>query len=337
MAVSSSAYSMLEWANLSNSPLVKAVTYSLRKAGSIMTDIPFVNKQTLLQNGVRFSGGLPVVDWVPVNTEPTVVKSNAQPFQEQAYIFRNAVDTDKVYVQDQNQLVDPRGFEAENVVRSVSYDFNDKFINNNHATGDADAIVGIRARIDAPTVYGTLAANKIDAGGAAASLKAGSITTATFAALQEKLEELLWAVNSPEGDGVIFYANDTVLRRLSTGARIAAGTGGFGIATDQYGRSISTYKNAQLRDVGVKADQTTRVILNTEANTGAAGASTFTSIYAVRYGMDGMFGWQFEPINVQDLGLQDNGVIYRTLIDWTGGLFMSDIRSLGRLFDVEIA
>lgn len=337
MAISANALSMLEWANLSNAPLVQAVTYSLRKAGSIMTDIPFVNKQTLIQNGVRFTGTLPTVDWVPVNSEPTVVKSNPQPYQEQAYIFRNAVDVDKVYVQDKNQIVNPRAFQTENVVRAAAYDFNDKFINNNHAGGDNDAIVGLRARLDDPTTFGTLSANKIDATGATTSLKPSSLTAGTFVKFCEKLEELLWALNSPEGDGVVIYGNDTWLRRMSTGAKLAAGSGGFGQATDQYGRSVMTYKNAQLRDAGVKGDQSTRIILNTETSTGAAGSSTFTSIYGVRYGIDGLFGWQFEPMNVQDLGLLDNGVTYRTLIDWTGGVMMTDIRSIARLYDIEIA
>jgi len=336
MTVSSSALSMLEWANLSNAPLVKAVTYSLRKAGSIMTDVPFVNSATLLQNGVRFTGGLPTVDWVKLNAEPTVVKSTAQPYQEQAYIIRNAVDVDKNYVMDKNQIVDPRGFQAEAVVRSIAYDFNDKFINNDH-TVDEDAIVGIKARLDNPTVYGALAANKIDAGGATASLKPASLTAGTFSKFMEKLDELFWALNAVDGEGVVLYMNDTVMRRINTGARLASGAGGFSQAQDQYGRTVSMYRSAVIRDVGVKSDQSTRIILNTETNAGAAGSSTFTSVYGVRYGIDAMFGWQFEPLNVQDLGLQNNGVTYRTLIDWTGGLMMPDIRAIGRLYDIEIA
>lgn len=336
MTVSASAMSMLEWANLSNSPLVKAVTYSLRNAGSIMTDVPFVNSQSLIQNGVRFTGGLPTIDWVKVNAEGTVVKSNAQPYQEQAYILRNYVDVDKVLVMDKNQIVDPRGFQAEAVVRSVAYDFNNIFINGIH-TSDADAPVGLKARLDSPTVYGALAANKIDASGATASLKPASLTAGTFAKFCEKMDELLWALNAPDGDGVVLYANDTVLRRLTTGAKIAGGAGGFGQATDQYGKTMTTYKGAVLKDVGVTSDQSTRIILNTEANTGAAGSSVFTSMYGVRYGLNSFFGWQFGPLNVQDLGLQDNGVIYRTLIDWTGGFMMPDVRAIGRLYDIEIA
>jgi hypothetical protein len=337
MTVSSSALSLLEWANLSNSPLVKSVTYSLRKAGSIMTDVPFVNSSTLLQNGVRFTGGLPIIDWVPLNTEPTTVKSTGQPYQEQAYTFRNNVDVDKLLVMDQNQIVSQRGFQTEAVVRSFAYDFNDKFINNDHVAGDSDAFVGVKYRLDNPTIYGTLSGNKIDTGGSVASLKPASLTATTYSKFMEKLDEMFWALNSPDGDGVVIYANDTVLRRINTGARLASGQGGFSTAQDQYGRTVTTYRNAVLRDVGVKADQTTRIILNTETSTGAAGSSTFTSLYGVRYGMDGLFGWQFYPLNVQDLGLLNNGVIYRTLIDWTGGVMMPDIRAIARLYDVEIA
>ncbi len=77
-----------------------------------------------------------------------------------------------------------------------------------------------------------------------------------------------------------------------------------------------------------------------ELNTGVAstGASAvYTSIYAVNYGTDHFFGWQFDDINVQDLGLINNGVIYRTFIDWIIGFMNQSTRSLGRLYDLKIA
>jgi len=97
------------------------------------------------------------------------------------------------------------------------------------------------------------------------------------------------------------------------------------------------YKGAQLHDIGYKADQTTRVITSTETAAGADGSSTFTSIYAANYGPDHLSGWQFEPLQAEDLGLQNNGVIYRTMIDWAMGLFNANVRSMGRLYDIKIS
>ena len=75
----------------------------------------------------------------------------------------------------------------------------------------------------------------------------------------------------------------------------------------------------------------------TETAAGAAGASTYTSVYAVNYGLEHLFGWQFETLAAKDLGLMENGVIYRTMIDWAGGLFNAHTRSMGRLYGVKMS
>jgi hypothetical protein len=48
-------------------------------------------------------------------------------------------------------------------------------------------------------------------------------------------------------------------------------------------------------------------------------------------------GWQFEPLQARDLGLMENGVIYRTIVDWAGGLFSANTRSMARLYDIKMA
>ena len=39
-------------------------------------------------------------------------------------------------------------------MKAITYDLNYKFINNNHATGDANSFTGIRYRIDNGSTYG---------------------------------------------------------------------------------------------------------------------------------------------------------------------------------------
>src|SRR5207248_1206838 len=117
--------------------------------------------------------------------------------------------------------------------------------------------------------------------------------------------------------------------------------GGFTTMKDQFDRTIEMYKGATIRDIGYKVDQATRIIpggstfagglLGENAagtGTSTASGSIFTSIYAVNYSTDHFFGWQFDVLNVQDLGLINNGVIYRTLIDWAVGLINQSTRSL---------
>jgi len=336
MAVSTNALTMAQYAIMSNSPLVQAITYSLIQNGSVMADdIPFVDKQTLIANGVRWEGNLPTVNWSQINAEGTSTSGTPTPYQEQAYIIRNVIDVDKFLVLDQNQIVDPRGAQVEAYLRAVTYDFNDKFINNNHVSGNANAIVGLRGRIDSGSTYGVRSENKINAN--AVDLSSGGVSATSFGQFTEYVDQLLWAVDSPEGEGVVLYLNEVLKRRWERYLRQFAGQGGFSQAEDQMGRTVSMYKAARIRDIGYKSDQSTRIVTVTEAATGADGSSVHTSLYAVNYGTTHFFGWQYGPIGVEDIGLLEAGSIYRTSIDWAGGVMNASNRSIGRVYGIKLS
>ena len=347
MTVSSSAYSLAQWAAMSNDPLVQAVTFSLIDQGTAMADIPFVSKKSFRVNGVRWEGNLPTVNWRALNSEPQNTIGTPVPYQEQVYIINNQIDVDKYIVEEENQIGDPRGNQVAAYMKSVAYDFNDKFINNDHVAGDANALVGLKSRIDNGTQYGVWSKAKIDAGGVDLSLS--GMTAATANKFIEMLAQLLWTCDSPQGDGITLYMNEVMQRRVDTALRTMGTTGGMQITTDQFDRTVTKYKGAIIKDIGYKADQATQIIPGnglsgssavgeTSAGASSTGASAvYTSIYAVNYGEDHFFGWQFEPLQAHDLGLLNNGMIYRTTVDWAGGLMNTNIRSIGRLFDIKIA
>lgn len=333
--ISASALSMAEYAVMSNDPMVRAVTFSLLDMGTALTDIPFVNKKTLIANGVRWTGNLPTVNWGAINSDPVTTVGAPTPYQEQAYVMRNAIDVDKIYVEDMNAITDPRGAQLAAYLKSVAYDFNKKFILNDHVTGDANSFVGIKARLDSPDVYGCWSSAKIDGGGVDLTLAA--MTASTANKFIELLEQLLWSVDSPNGEGVTLYMNEVMKRRFATALRTMGTTGGFAIVKDQFDRQVEMFMGAVIKDIGYQSDQATRIIPTVESAAGAQTGGTYTSIYAVNYAPDHLMGWQYEPVTAHDLGLMNNGVIYRTVIDWAGGLMNANIRSLGRLYDIKLS
>ncbi len=347
MAIAANSVSLADYALTSNSPPVRAVTYSLILSENVMQDVPLINSESLVANGVRFEGNLPTVNWSPLNAEGVTTKGTPTAYSEQAYTFRNNIDVDKVFVRDKNAIVDPRATQVGAFLKSLTYDMNDKFINNDHVAGDANAPVGIKYRIANGGVFGVRPENLIDGGGTDLSL--AGMTQATANKFLVYLDQLLWSVDSPQGTGVTLYMNEVLKRQMAAAVRVMGTSGGFATVKDQFDRSIDMYKGATIRDIGYKKDQLTRIIPGNgvsgsgavgELNTGVAstGASAvYTSIYAVNYGTDHFFGWQFDDINVQDLGLINNGVIYRTFIDWIIGFMNQSTRSLGRLYDLKIA
>jgi hypothetical protein len=338
MAVTSGSLNMLQYAIQSNDPLVTAITNSLIDNGAVMADIPFTNKQSLKVNGVRWEGNLPTVNWSQLNAEGVSSVGTPTPYQEQAYILRDYIDVDKYFVQDVNRIQDPREVQVDAHMKAITYDFNYKFIWNDHVAGDANAPVGLAYRINNGTTFGVRSANKIDGGGLDLTQATLITTPGNANKLIEFIDQLLWSVDSPDGENVILYCNEVFKRRLNFAMRGLGTSGGLQITTDQYDRKVESFRSAQIRDIGYKADQSTRIITNTELATGlSATGSTFTSVYAVNYGMSHFFGFQFDTLQARDLGLLNNGTQYRTLVDWAGGFINASNRSIARLYDLKMS
>jgi len=336
MAILTGTVTLADYAQMKNQPLIAAVTYSLILYANVMQDIPLINRNSLTVNGARFEGNLPTVNWSQINAEGVTTRGVPTAYQEQAYILRNYIDVDKFIVEDVNAITDPRALQSEAYLKALTYDFNYQFFKNDHISGNQNAPVGLRYRIDNGGTFGVRPENKIDALGVVLSQAAA--TQASSNAFLEYLDQLLWSVDAPDGTGVVLYMNEVMKRRLNYALRLMGTSGGLDITQDQFNRTIASYKGAIIRDPGYKADQATRIITTTETATGAADTgSTYTSIYAVNYGTDHFYGWQFGPPNVEDLGLIYNGAIYRTLIDWAVGLVNASTRSIGRLYDIKLA
>lgn len=349
MAVAAQAVNLATYALMSNNPLVQAITSSLIDYGNVVVDIPMFTKATLIGNGVRWEGNLPTVTWRPLNSEGQTTQGTPTAYQEQAYIMTQYVDVDKYIVLDQNSIGNVRANQTNAVLKAITYDFNYKFFKNDHLTGDQNAPVGIKYRIANGGTYGVRPENSIDANGLDLSHSGIASTPSNANVLLELLDQLLWSVDSPDGAGVILYVNDVFKRRINYTLRSLGTSGGLSVMQDQFDRTITMYKQAKIVDPGYKADQVTRIIAGnglsgssatgeTSAGADSTGSSAvYTSAYAVNYSDDHFFGWEFDNINVQDLGLINNGVIYRTLIDWAIGFMNASTRSLGRLYDLKIA
>src|SRR5882762_7016693 len=193
MAIAANTITLADYAMMSNAPLVQAVTFSLIENDIVLQDLPIITKKSFIINGTRFDGSnLPTINWSKVNAEPVTTKATPVPYQEQAFLLRNTIDVDKYIVQEENQIVDPRAIQTEAYLKSLTYDVNFRYINNNHVTGDANAPIGIRYRIDNGTQYGVRSENKINGG--ALDITEAAATQATANKFLSLIGKLLWSV-----------------------------------------------------------------------------------------------------------------------------------------------
>jgi len=325
------ALDLVTFAKMSNAPRATNIAMAFLANNSIIADIPWISRKVLAMKGIRWEDNMPDVDWVKLNEGGPTVKGTPTQFEEQVYIARNTLKTDHLLIDDENAVVNPHLAQVDAYIMSRSYDFNNMFINNSHLTGDSNSIVGLKARLDDPNTYKVTSANKIAAGGTMTP----AATAANFVAHQEKLDELLYSVGSPNGDNVVIYCNDVYYRRFSALSRQYSGQGGFSQAQDQYGRDVYRYKNAVLRDAGVVAPaSTTKVITATETAAGAAGADKYTSIYAVNYGPRQFGGW-INTMSITDPP-DSAGVLRQSLVEFVAGLFPQTKFCFGRLHGIQL-
>lgn len=339
MAVDANALSLSEFATQSNDPQAQEAAFIFIKAGSVFQDMPLITDPTMKKNGNRFIDNLAAPDWVPLNSEPTIVKSKATPFSEQIWIMRNGIDVDEILAADKNAAGNFVNQQSTAYLKGVAFDLNDKIINNNHMTGDPDAFVGWRARLDNPSVYGNNPACKIDCGGV--DLSTSGQTSATTSSLVSFIQQGLDEMGESEGDGCSAYFNDDTIRRIEKGIRQMGAGGGWDMSKDAYGRSLTTYRNCKIRRIGRKAPlpggvQTVQIISSTETAAGLDGASTYTSGYIAKYGEDSLCGWQPWPLKPRPEYRLDSGVISRVLFSWACGIWQPDTRALVRLFDIKV-
>src|SRR5580704_8364219 len=155
MAVDANALTLVDYAQMSNDPLITKIVMSLFDVGNLVDDIPLVTSETLLQNGVRFVDNLPVPTWRQLNQLPTITKGTPTPWQEQLYIVSSQFQMEKRFLREKNAIQDPMEIQFNAWMEAWAYTWNNIFFNNAHdGTGDYNAPVGLKTRIANPAQYG---------------------------------------------------------------------------------------------------------------------------------------------------------------------------------------
>jgi len=341
MAFSPQAMTLDVYATQSNDPVVEKFTDSLYRTKNIVKDIPLATKDTLIMLGARMdqNSALPSMTniWTAVNQDPTVVIGKLTDYSERMFLVRAQFQIDKRINRDTNAISPPIDVQSKLFFAAFEYNFNYTFINNAHNSGgNLDAFAGLRTRLDNPGAYGMPTELKFAATGA--DLSPTGITAATANAFLRYVEQLLDFIMAEDGDNVVLYMNDYMRRAFAYAVRQAGPGAGFDTTTDAFDRKIRTFRGAKLRDVGRKADQTTRIISQNEDSSGNDGGTGYTSIYAVNYGTETFCGWQPEPLRVQAAGLDPTNLVrFNWVVDWGVGLWIPNNRSFARMYGIKIA
>ena len=319
------AYTLSDFYAQATQPLKKGIFDVFRKGSRIMDSLPWETSGTLSVEYLR-NKTLPTITARNIGESMTESKGVLEPMEEQVCILSAKIDIPKEYVEVKNTVQDVRAVQTKMFSTAMAYKFSDMFINGNPVT-NAKEMVGIRHRL----INDLAAAQSVD--GAGLDISADTATTTWYTQLTDKIEELMSLFS--EGQPDMLLMNTTTKLRLESALR-AAGT--LDSTKDNYDRRLTTWGagGPAIIDIGFKGDGTTNIILNTELNDGTAiTGGTETSIYAVKFGDEFLKGFQRKELEAEDVGLLEDRITYRSIIDWNPGIMLVSPRSVARIYGIQ--
>lgn len=318
------AFTLADLANIEKDTLRKSVMDTLLMESDVLQDIPWETLGTLSTTVVRIQD-LPSVGFRKVNEGYSSGDGSLEQNVETVSLMGMYSDVDKVIAKTKNTIGEARAIQQQMMVKAMSYNFNDKFINGNPET-DPDEFKGLEQRVGDLNAAG-FTSQYIDNGGTSGDgILLNSAERNNFL---DKFEQAQYAIKGHNPEWA--YMNNSTLRATRS---VLRREGLLDTTKDQFDRVISMYGSTKLSDIGVKADQTTEILPNTETLEDA-GAAESTSIYFCKYGIGEFFwGIQAYEMEVEDVGRLEGSPVFRTEVDWPLGLAQSDPYSISRLYAV---
>ena len=314
-----------EFSKIEVDPLRKSVIDTLLMNSNLMELIPWETIGSLSTRVVRYQD-LPSVGFRKLNEAFAESIGHFEGKNETISLFGGDIDTDKAIARAGNSIANARAIQQNMKLRSIAYTINDKFINGS-PTVDPEEFKGIKERIDDIVAEGYTGQKINNAGTAGDGILLDAAERGNFL---NRLDQLIYSIVGHNPD--FLFMNSKMLLALRSCLRQERL---LNQAQDQFGRVIDMYGSIRLIDIGVKADQITEIITNTETTTGVAGGTECTSIYAVKFGIgEHLWGIQEYPLEVEDLGQLQTAPVYRTRIDWNLGLADVNPRCMGRLYNI---
>ena len=321
-------YTLADYARLSASPLQAGVVDILRASSPLMEAMTFADNGTLDIEFIR-QKTLPSVSARKIGASWTNVKGTTDSVSDHIINLGNKIDIDKLLVRSKS-IVDQRALQTEMFVKAMALKFNNVIFTGT-PTSDYDDLVGFWYRLtnDSPASQ-TIAGGGLDVSGDSGALAVSQVKLINY------IHELLSVMTDGTADWLVM--NRHMKLRLEAALR---SNSMLDSTKDSYDRTFATFGagGPKILDVGITdpTDLTALILTNVETDAGALTGGDATSIYALKFGKQYFDGFQVYSMETNDFGLIEDGVLYRTVIDWPLGVYQVDPFALGRLKGIVAA
>jgi hypothetical protein len=323
------AYTLADYARLADSELKRGIVDILRSESLIMDYLSFESWSKMNMEIIR-TKTLPTVTTRKINESWSESKGTTDTVQASMSDIGGYIDVDKLLVRS-DSIVDQRALQTSLYTKAVALKFNSLFFKGDPAVNE-DEFAGIRYMLINKLPSGqTVLGGGVDISPDGSALAADQLKAIDF------IHALIHECDGHKAD--FLFCNDTLKLRLDAALR---SSGMLATTTDAYGRKFNTFGEGgpKIVDVGPSdpLDKTARIIGNVELDDGSAETGgDATSIYAVKVGGEYVNGFHLYPMEIDDIGMLESGVAYRTVIDYPVGIYQIHPWSVARLVGVVAA
>ena len=210
-----------------------------------------------------------------INSEYTAGEAKREEKTTKAIVMGGKFSIDRVLI-GTSGAVDELAFQAEEKIKATSNYFTNLVINGNSA-GSGEGVLNTFDGLDKLlTDAETEITSEVD-------VSTSALMDTNYNALLDEVDAFL---STLEGKPSMLLMNNKMLTKMRSAARRA---GYYASSRDEFGRTVETYNDIPMVDVGLYYDgSTTKDIIPT----GAPGASAYgtTDIYAITIGLDAFHG-----------------------------------------------
>lgn len=311
-------YTLAQYASVEREPLAKGMMLGIAQEGVIADIVPWRSIGTLSETGTRFDE-VPDIGFVPLNGTITEATVDGHPLSHAVYQLLHHIDI-PVPLEDASSGVIQRASTTQLMLakRGAAYKVNDQFINGDQGS-DPNGFNGLNKIVGNLASAQTVGASQLDISGASNHELA--------------VDRIHLGMHSVDGHNpTAGFGNSQFLLRFESMLRQTDMVGldynwkSAALEVNDPRKTQTTasqrpafmYRGVPFYDLGVKADQSTQVILNTYTD-GGLGSSDNTRLFFVKLGEDNLEGIQFAPLSVNEIGLLEGKDNKRWRLKWILG------------------
>ena len=288
------------------------------KSSFIMNNIPFADVVSPTGGGATLTYGYtrlitqPTAAFRAVNSEYTPGEVQKQRYTTDLKVFGGSFEVDRI-IAGMGGIADEVALQSAQKVKAASALFSDTMINGNSST-DANVFDGLDVAV---TGSDTEYTHAID-------LSTSATITANATEMLDALDE--WMLTM---DGVdCLLMNTKALAKMRAVARRA---GMYQSKLNDFGQQVEYYGNVPMIDLGAKAGSNDPIV--------GIDASGNTSIYAVRFGMDGFHAISMAgqpPVKIWLPDFTTAGAVKKGEVEMVAGCALKSTKAAGVFRGIKV-